>query len=184
MRLCLNVLSMSNAHLYYKNNLCHVIFKSGHQHNFPVTACRVCVTAQGVCHCSGCVTAQGVSLLRVCVTAQGVCHCSGCVSLLRVSICGGFSDPPQYSLFSVSSCFDDTEHSSALHVATKRLAQAGDCTVHCRVRAECTYGYLQTYLMYLMLIKRSNLMQQYADIYLLQSHSTCFGCHSTHHQEH
>ena len=25
-------------------------------------------------------------------------------------------------------------------------------------------------------------MQQYADIYLLQSHSTCFGCHSTHHQ--
>jgi len=27
-------------------------------------------------------------------------------------------------------------------------------------------------------------MQQYADIYLLQSHSTCFGCHSTHHQEH
>jgi len=34
-----------------------------------------------------------------------------------------------------------------------------------------------------MLIKRSNLMQQYADIYLLHSHSTCFGCHSTHHQE-
>jgi len=28
------------------------------------------------------------------------------------------------------------------------------------------------------------LMQQCADIYLLQSHSTCFGCHSTHHQEH
>ena len=27
-------------------------------------------------------------------------------------------------------------------------------------------------------------MQQYADIYLLQNHSTCFGCHSTHHQEH
>jgi len=27
-------------------------------------------------------------------------------------------------------------------------------------------------------------MQQYADIYLLQSHSTCFGCHSTQHQEH
>ena len=26
-------------------------------------------------------------------------------------------------------------------------------------------------------------MQQYADIYLLQSYSTCFGCHSTHHQE-
>ena len=25
--------------------------------------------------------------------------------------------------------------------------------------------------------------QQYADIYLLQSYSTCFGCHSTHHQE-
>ena len=24
-------------------------------------------------------------------------------------------------------------------------------------------------------------MQQYADIYLLQSHSTCFGCNSTHH---
>jgi hypothetical protein len=23
-------------------------------------------------------------------------------------------------------------------------------------------------------------MQQYADIYLLQSHSTCFGCRSTH----
>ena len=36
----------------------------------------------------------------------------------------------------------------------------------------------------LMLIKRSNLIQQYADIYLLQSHSTCFGRHSTHHQEH
>ena len=36
----------------------------------------------------------------------------------------------------------------------------------------------------LMLIKRSNLMQQCADIYLLQSHSTYFGCHSTHHQEH
>jgi len=35
-----------------------------------------------------------------------------------------------------------------------------------------------------MLIKRSNLMQQYADIYLLQNHSTCFRCHSTHHQEH
>jgi len=33
------------------------------------------------------------------------------------------------------------------------------------------------------LIKRSNLMQQYADIYLLQSHSTCFGRHGTHHQE-
>jgi len=27
-------------------------------------------------------------------------------------------------------------------------------------------------------------MQQYADIYLLQSHSTCFGRYSTHHQEH
>jgi len=26
-------------------------------------------------------------------------------------------------------------------------------------------------------------MPQYADIYLLQGHSTCFGCHSTHHQE-
>jgi len=25
--------------------------------------------------------------------------------------------------------------------------------------------------------------QQYADIYLLQNYSTCFGCHSTHHQE-
>ena len=25
-------------------------------------------------------------------------------------------------------------------------------------------------------------MQQYAHIYLLQSHSTYFGCHSTHHQ--
>jgi len=24
---------------------------------------------------------------------------------------------------------------------------------------------------------------RYADIYLLQSYSTCFGCHSTHHQE-
>jgi len=28
------------------------------------------------------------------------------------------------------------------------------------------------------------LTQQYADIYLLQGHSTCFGGHSTHHQEH
>jgi len=27
-------------------------------------------------------------------------------------------------------------------------------------------------------------MQQYADIYLLQSHSKCFGRHRTHHQEH
>jgi len=36
----------------------------------------------------------------------------------------------------------------------------------------------------IMLIKRSNLTQQCADIYLLQSHSTCFGRHSTHHQEH
>jgi len=35
-----------------------------------------------------------------------------------------------------------------------------------------------------VLIKRSNLTQQYADIYLLQSHSTRFGRHSTHHQEH
>jgi len=25
-------------------------------------------------------------------------------------------------------------------------------------------------------------MQQYADIYSLQNYSTCFGCHSTHHQ--
>ena len=31
--------------------------------------------------------------------------------------------------------------------------------------------------------KMSNLTQQYADIYLLQSHSTCFGRHSTHYQE-
>jgi len=26
-------------------------------------------------------------------------------------------------------------------------------------------------------------MQQYADMYLLQRHSTCFGSHSTQHQE-
>jgi len=26
-------------------------------------------------------------------------------------------------------------------------------------------------------------MQQYVGIYILQNHSTCFGCHSTHHQE-
>jgi len=26
-------------------------------------------------------------------------------------------------------------------------------------------------------------MQQYADIYSLQKYSTCFGCHSTHHQD-
>jgi len=26
-------------------------------------------------------------------------------------------------------------------------------------------------------------MQQYADIYLLQNHPTCFRCHRTHHQE-
>jgi len=25
--------------------------------------------------------------------------------------------------------------------------------------------------------------EQYSHVYLLQSHSTCFGCHSTHHQE-
>jgi len=27
-------------------------------------------------------------------------------------------------------------------------------------------------------------MQEYADIYLLQRHFTCFGRHNTHHQEH
>ena len=43
---------------------------------------------------------------------------------------------------------------------------------------------LSTVTTYIRLIKRSNLTQQYADIYLLQSHSTCFGCHSAHHQEH
>jgi len=32
-----------------------------------------------------------------------------------------------------------------------------------------------------MLIKIQQ-MQQYADIYVQQSHSTYFGCHSTHHQ--
>jgi len=37
--------------------------------------------------------------------------------------------------------------------------------------------------LYFFVNKKSNQMQQYADIYLLQSHSTCFGCHSTHHQE-
>jgi len=26
-------------------------------------------------------------------------------------------------------------------------------------------------------------MQQYADIYVMQNHSTCFACHRTHHQE-
>ena len=26
-------------------------------------------------------------------------------------------------------------------------------------------------------------MQQYVDIYSLQNYYTCFGCHSTHHQE-
>jgi len=31
--------------------------------------------------------------------------------------------------------------------------------------------------------KRSNLMQQFAEIYLLQSHSICSGRHSAHHQE-
>jgi hypothetical protein len=33
-------------------------------------------------------------------------------------------------------------------------------------------------LLWLNVNKRSNSMQQYADIYLLQSHSTCFGCHA------
>ena len=33
-----------------------------------------------------------------------------------------------------------------------------------------------------MLIK-SNQMLQYADIHLMYGHSTCFGCHSTCHQE-
>jgi len=32
-------------------------------------------------------------------------------------------------------------------------------------------------------LQRGLIRQQYADIYLLQSHSTCFGCHSIHHQE-
>jgi len=31
--------------------------------------------------------------------------------------------------------------------------------------------------------KKSQQMQQYADIYSLQNYTTCFGCHSTHHQE-
>jgi len=64
------------------------------------------------------------------------------------------------------------------------------CTVtlseSCRCRtlliiSSCLY---LTNIISLVLIKRSNLMQQYADIYLLQGHSTCLGCHSTHHQEH
>ena len=39
-----------------------------------------------------------------------------------------------------------------------------------------------TCLQILMWIKIQQ-MQQYAYIYLLQNYSTCFGCHSTHHQE-
>ena len=31
--------------------------------------------------------------------------------------------------------------------------------------------------------KKIQQMQQYADIYSLQNYSTCFGCHTTHHQE-
>ena len=59
---------------------------------------------------------------------------------------------------------------------------AGDCLVH-RLRKKCSFFLTHGSLHHeSMLIKRSNLMQQCADIYLLQSHSTCFGCHSTHHQ--
>ena len=51
-----------------------------------------------------------------------MCHCSGCPFVED-------PDPPQNSLFSLSSwCFDDTEPSSALHVATKRLSRAVDGT--------------------------------------------------------
>jgi len=66
-------------------------------------------------------------------------------------------------------------------------------TVHKYIKRYCQYVLACTYFnrfghlhgeRFIMLIKRSNLMQQYADIYLLHSHSTCFGCHSTHHQEH
>jgi len=47
-----------------------------------------------------------------------------------------------------------------------------------------TYCFSTATIVIRTLMKRSNLMQQYADIYLLQGHSACFGCHSTHHQEH
>ena len=47
--------------------------------------------------------------------------------------------------------------------------------------------YQQIHIMYINSIlyvnERSNLMQQYAEMYLLQSHSTYFGRHSAHHQE-
>ena len=45
------------------------------------------------------------------------------------------------------------------------------------VRVQYTYFFLTHGSLHheSMLIKRSNLMQQCADIYLLQSHSTCFG---------
>jgi hypothetical protein len=39
---------LKHLHLHCNNYLCHIIFKSGNQHNSPVTTCRVCDTAQGV----------------------------------------------------------------------------------------------------------------------------------------
>ena len=46
----------------------------------------------------------------------------------------------------------------------------------------CTWVYMENKLLYSILI-RSNKMQQYTGIYLLQNHSTCLGVHRNNHQE-
>ena len=57
-------------------------------------------------------------------------------------------------------------------------------TVKSRRLIRQTFTSMPNWLENTLLIKRSNLTQQSADIYLLQSHSTCFGSQSTHHQQH
>jgi len=89
-----------------------------------------------------------------------------------------------------------------LHVMKPQSVASNKCVCVCvceRVRAR-TCGFFLFFIFFIIiiiffiahcpmhhdsvLIKRSNLTQQYADIYLLQSHSTCFGRHGARHQEH
>ena len=45
------------------------------------------------------------------------------------------------------------------------------------------YFYIHGYVHRDSILIRSNEIQQYAGVYLLQNYSTCFGCLSHHHQE-